>query len=179
MASGNGSDKEGKGFSATRRGSFAQAAAAVAVAPTLIKEQMKQASGRGGSDLALINSTTGIHPTTELVGMSARMSKDGGLNPLSAMADLVKSKKIPAWKEREMRAKTRLILTFDVDLVANRSMSTAARVAIQAERNYQRELKNIIEYPAYKKLRKAFYSKFEDSKAGDILGAIGADDWFD
>lgn len=44
----------------------------------------------------------------------------------------------PAWYEEKERKRARYIEGFDLDLAANRSMSLAAKVAIQRERNYRR-----------------------------------------
>jgi hypothetical protein len=68
---------------------------------------------------------------------------------------------LPQWKKDEIRKEARNVHQLDVDLATMTSMSLAAKMYIQADRNERRALKRELEYPA-KALERAAWLKMFD-----------------
>ena len=116
-----------------RRGFFGLLAGAVAAGPKVAAETAKQA----GVALQPF-SADGANPVESLVSHPSPMGSSWAAQRL-ARVNLLKLLR-PGFVDKKARMSARHVNRLDLDLAAMQSMSLAAKITAQRERNYQRAL---------------------------------------
>jgi hypothetical protein len=122
-------------FKTTRRKFFAIAGASPLAAKATIDTEIGKLAGL--SDMSeMVNAGISINPGPPVAGGSYLQQLDGALNYIKVFG-------VPEFMETEARGRSLFVNSFDIDIANKRSWSMAFKIALQRQRNYEREIERL------------------------------------
>lgn len=127
---------------------------AAAASPLAAKEMVKKAAEAASMEAAGIS----LHGDSLYTGV-AGIDID---SPQQSLWEAVKKIGIPDWKRDDLRADARRSRTLDPDIAALKSLSMAAKMRKQWNRNYDTLIESALKQTEIERMKKLFFDKHPD-----------------